>query len=109
MSPKISETKNRIVVHIAKIWQTYDTKYGRENFKFRVHSVGRKGYTNRIAVKYHNKWHTYAWSFLKSQVSKSGRTLICKDKKAYDILSKMKEGGDLRGYKVVMSPYLIRR
>ena len=97
---KVTETKNRIVVHVEKLWQTYDTKYGRENFEFRVHDIGKKGYTERIAVKYHGKWHTYAWSFLKSQVSKSGRTLVCKDKSAYDILFKMKEKGDLKGYKV---------
>ena len=97
--PKITETENRIIVHIGNIWKK-GKKYHKD-YDWRVHDIGRKGFTQRIIVKWANKWHTYAWSFLKSQVSKSNRTLICKDKNAYDILSKMKEKGDLKGYKIV--------
>ena len=96
--PKVTETENRIIIRKGDIWNTYDTN----KLKFRTHDVGKSSNTLRITCKVpHGKWHTYAWSFLKSQVSKTGRTLICKDKSAYDILSKMKEKGDLKGYKVV--------
>ena len=95
--PKIKESKERILIHVADIWKR---KYI-AGWNFRWHDVGKKGRTLRMACQIPNKgWQTYAWSFLKSQVSKSGRTLICKDKNAYDILKKMKDGGDLKGYKV---------
>ena len=95
--PKIKETENRIIVHVGDIWNTYDIS----KLKFRTHDVGKPSNTLRIGCKVpHGKWHTYAWSFLKTQVSKSARTLICKDKNAYDILNKMKEGGDLKGYRL---------
>lgn len=99
--PKVKEWKraNRLIIHVGELWKQYDKHP--EQFEFRQHDVGRKEFTYRIPCKYRNKWHTYAWSFLKSQVSKSDRTLICKDKSAYDILSKMKEKGDLKGYKVI--------
>ena len=96
--PKVTETENRIIIRKGDIWNTYDIN----KLTFRNHDVGKPSNTIRVACKIpRGKWHTYAWSFLKSQVSKSGRTLICKDKNAYDILSKMKEKGDLKGYKVV--------
>jgi hypothetical protein len=95
--PKIKESKERILIHVSDIWKRKNIS----GWNFRWHDVGKKGGTMRMACQIPNKgWHTYAWSFLKSQVTKSGRTLICKDKNAYDILFKMKEGGDLKGYKV---------
>lgn len=93
--PKISTSDNRIKIHVGNLW-----KKKKQMEEFKVKDIGRVGYSQIILCRYKGKWQTYAWSFLKSQVSKSGRTLICKDKNAYDILSKMKEGGDLKGYKV---------
>ena len=93
--PKISTSNNRIIIHIGNLW-----KKKKQIDEFKIKDPGRVGYFQIILCNYRSKWHTYAWSFLKSQVSKSGRTLICKDKNAYDILMKMKEEKDLKGYGV---------
>ena len=101
--PKVKETYERILVHVGDLWKR-NTMIGLnmpKSWNFRWHDVGKKGGTMRMACQIPNKgWHTYAWSFLKSQVTKSGRILICKDKNAYDILKKMKDEGDLKGYRV---------
>ena len=97
--PKVKETQNQIAVHVGDVWEKYEKRP--EQFEFRTHDIGKKNFTLRVAVKYRDKWQTYAYSFTKGQIKLIGRTLICKDKNAYDILSKMKEEGDLKGYKVV--------
>lgn len=96
--PKVRETKERILIHVDDFWKRKNIA----GWNLRWHDVGKKGRTMRMACQIPNKgWQTYAWSFFKSQVSKLDRTLICKDESAYNILSKMKEKGDLRGYKVI--------
>ena len=101
--PKITSSKNRIIIHVGVSWKRVDReKYG---YDWRTHDVGRGGFTQRIVVRRRigniaGNWQTYAWSFTKDQITVSGRTLLCKDKNAYDILSRMKREGDLKGYKV---------
>jgi len=47
-------------------------------------------------------WHTYGWSFSNQQVKKNNRKLMVYDRKAFEILAKMKEKGELKGYTVVL-------
>ena len=97
--PKIKETKNRIIIHVGDYWKKYRKR--KETFKFRIHDVGRKGKSERIAAYIKGKWVTYAWSFSKDQVVKVGRNLLVYDDKAYDILKKLKSSGELKGYKII--------
>jgi len=99
--PKVKTTRNRIVIHIGDLYRRYHRSKHRKPWVFRVHDVGRSGHSERIAVKYHGRWRTYAWSFSKQQVKKTGRTLIVYDDKAYEILSRLKRNGELRGYKII--------
>ena len=93
--PKISKSNNRIKIHIRNLW-----KKKKQIEEFRVKDIGRIGHSQMILCKYKSKWQTYAWSFTKDQVTVSDRTLICKDKNAYEILSRMKREGNLKEYKV---------
>ena len=92
--PKVKETRNRIIIHVGDLWKKYHKH--KNSFIFRIHDVGRKGKSERIAVKYRGRWRTYAWSFSKDQVVKVGRNLLVYDDKAYDIIKKLKSSGDLK-------------
>jgi len=108
--PKIYETRNRVRVHTGKWWKRYRKKP--EQFRaFRVHDVGRKGFSQRIAVQLDDgTWVDYGWSFSKEQVEYDAKTkrLFVSDEKAYDILMDLKQNGELRGYVVIPSVQLER-
>ena len=101
--PKVKVTKNRVVVHVGDLWKKY--KQGAK-MEFRVHDVGRRGKSERIAVKYRGRWYDYAWSFDKEQVKVKGKKLVCYDPKAYEILAYLKKSGDLKGWKVCIRTML---
>lgn len=97
--PTISESKNRIIVHVGDTWKKYEKQP--ELFEFRVHDIGRPGKTQRLATKYRGKWQTYAWSFTKDQVKKIKKRLFVYDTKALKLLIGLKREGELKGYSVV--------
>jgi hypothetical protein len=100
--PKIYETINRVRIHTGPYWRKY--KQIPELFEdWRVHDVGRKGKSQRLAVKVRGKWVNYGWSFDKSQVKFNPRTktLTVYDRKAYEILMSLKAKGELKGYKII--------
>jgi hypothetical protein len=49
------------------------------------------------------RWITYAWDFDKIQVEyrPKTKTFIVYDRKAYEILKKLKEQGELKGYRLI--------
>lgn len=97
--PKVSTTKNRVIVHVGDLWKEYDKNP--EDFEFRIQDTGRKGYSQRMACKRKGKWKTYAWTFSKKQVFPRKRTLYVHDDSAWKILSSLKKKGDLKGYRLV--------
>jgi len=101
--PKVKETANRTVVHVGDLWRRYHraSLKTRRRWKFRIKDVGRLRHSELILCKPPNgKWQTYAWSFSKGQVKKGKRKLLIYDAKAFEILQKLKESGDLRGWKL---------
>jgi len=100
--PKIKVTKNRIRIHVGNWWKKY--KRNPDLFEeFRIHDVGREQKSERVSAKVKGKgWITYAWDFDKSQVEKVGKTLIVKDQKALEIIQKLKQQGELKGYKILI-------
>ena len=102
--PKVKETANRIVVHVGDLWRRYHraSPKTKRRWKFRIKDVGRLRHSELILCKPPNgKWQTYAWSFSKGQVKKGKRKLLIYDAKAFEILQKLKENDDLRGWKLV--------
>ena len=102
--PKIKETTNRTIVHTGNWWKRYQSARTKSLWQFRIKDVGRLKHSELILCKPPNSasWHTYAWSFSNQQVKKNNRKLIVSDKKAFEILMKMKEKGELKGYTVVL-------
>jgi len=102
--PKIKETTNRVIVHTGNWWKRYQSARTKSLWQFRIKDVGRLKHSELILCKPPNSasWHTYAWSFSNQQVKKNNRKLIVYDKKAFEILAKMKEKGELKGYAVVL-------
>lgn len=113
--PKVKETKNRIIVHVGDAWKTVDK--WKKGYDWATHDVGKKGFTQRIAVraveqrrKRGEKWQTYAWSFTKKQVALKKRSLTCHDKSSCEILGKMHDEGDLKGYALyIEEPEAVKR
>jgi hypothetical protein len=99
--PKIYSTDNRVRVHIGNLYREYDRNP--KAFTFRIHDVGRKGYTYRVSAKYKGRWVTYAWDFSKEQVSwnPKAKTLTVMDRKAYEILKGLKDKGELKGIRLI--------
>ena len=100
--PKIKVTPNRVVIHVGKWWRKY-RKEPEEFDAFRIQDVGRPKKSERIAVKLENgKWVTYGWSFSKDQVRYNPDTkeLFVFDGKAFDIIKKLKQQGELKGIKI---------
>ncbi|MHC1577167.1 MAG: hypothetical protein ACXQT6_00510 [Candidatus Methanospirareceae archaeon] len=62
--------------------------------------VGREKHSELVLCRYRGEWRPYAWTFSKKQVRKKGRTLVVYDRKALEILRRLKEQGELRGYKL---------
>jgi len=102
--PKIKQTANRVIVHAGNWWKRYQSARTKSLWQFRIKDVGRLKHSELILCKPPNSasWHTYAWSFSNQQVKKNNRKLIVYDKKAFEILAKMKEKGELKGYAVVL-------
>ena len=104
--PKIKQTANRVIVHAGDWWKRYHraSQKTKSLWQFRIKDVGRLKHSELILCKPPNSasWHTYAWSFSNQQVKKNNRKLIVYDKKAFEILAKMKEKGELKGYAVVL-------
>jgi len=102
--PKVKQTANRIVVHTGNWWKCYQSARTKSLWKFRIKDVGRLKHSELILCKppHSASWHTYAWSFSNQQVKKNKRKLMIYDRKAFDILMKMKEKGELKGYAVVL-------
>ena len=99
--PKISVTRNRVKVHVGALWKIYDVHPERFT-DFRSPDVGRPGKTQRIACKYRGKWKHFGWSFHKSQVRKTKKTLIVTDLSAMVILKGMQRRKDLVGYRLIL-------
>jgi len=91
-------------VHAGNWWQRYQSAKTKALWQFRIKDVGRTKHSELILCKPPNSasWHTYAWSFSNQQVKKVNRKLIVYDKKAFEILMKMKEKGELKGYGLVL-------
>jgi len=104
--PKIKETANRVIVHTGNWWQRYHraSQKTKSLWQFRIKDVGRLKHSELILCKppHSASWHTYGWSFSNQQVKKANRKLIVSDRKAFEILAKMKEKGELKGYAVVL-------
>ena len=102
--PKVKETANRVVVHVGNLWKRYHraSPKVRKRWTFRIKDVGRVKHSELILCKPPNgEWQTYGWSFSKKQVKKGKRKLIVSDVKAFEILQRLKEAGELRGWKLV--------
>jgi len=102
--PKVKETANRVVVHVGDLWKKYHRASSKikKRWQFRIKDVGRVKHSELILCKPPNdEWQAYAWSFSKKQVKKGKRKLIVSDAKAFEILQKLKEEGDLKGWKIV--------
>ena len=104
--PKVKQTANRVIVHAGNWWQRYHSASAKTKalWQFRIKDVGRLKHSELILCKPPNSasWHTYAWSFSNQQVKKANRKLIVYDKKAFEILMKMKEKEELKGYGLVL-------
>ena len=104
--PKVKQTINRVIVHAGNWWKRYHraSQKIKALWQFRIKDVGRLKHSELILCKppHSATWHTYAWSFSNQQVKKANRKLIVSDRKAFEILAKMKEKGELKGYTVVL-------
>ena len=102
--PKVKQTANRVIVHTGNWWKRYQSARTKSLWEFRIKDVGRLKHSELILCKppHSASWHTYAWSFSNQQVKKNNRKLIVSDRKAFEILMKMKEKGELKGYTVVL-------
>jgi len=107
--PKIKQTANRVIVHTGNWWQRYHraSQKTKSLWQFRIKDVGRLKHSELILCKppHSASWHTYGWSFSNQQVKKKKKNnhkLIVYDRKAFEILAKMKEKGELKGYAVVL-------
>jgi len=104
--PKVEQTVNRVTVHVGNLWEHYHKASAKTKalWQFRTKDVGRLKHSELILCKppYSTSWYTYAWSFSNQQVKKNNRKLIVYDKKVFEILMKMKEKGELKGYTVVL-------
>ena len=104
--PKIKETANRVIVHTGNWWQRYHraSQKTKSLWQFRIKDVGQLKHSELILCcpPDGKEWHTYGCSFSTKQVRKVGRKLIVYDRKAFEILAKMKEKGELKGYTVVL-------
>ena len=95
--PKITESINRTIVHVGTLWK----RKNKQTWQYRYHDVGRPGNILRLSCKLPRAgWRTYAWSFTKQQVRKSGRLLLINDPKALQTLVAMKKKGELKGYRL---------
>ena len=103
--PKIKQTSNRVIVHVGKFWQRYHSasRNTKPLWQFRIKDVGRASHSELILCKPPRSasWHTYAWSFSNQQVKRANRKLVVYDRKAFEILKRLKDKGELKGYSMV--------
>ena len=103
--PKIKQTSNRVIVHVGNFWQRYHSasRNTKPLWQFRIKDVGRASHSELILCKppRSSGWHAYAWSFSNQQVKRANRKLVVYDRKAFEILQRLKKSGNLRGWNLV--------
>lgn len=97
--PKVEMTNDNIKIHVGDLYKKNE-KAKKVLTKFRHHNIGLNSKSKRVSVKYRNKWKLYSYIFSKGQVTLEKRTLVVTDKKTLNILLRLKEKGDLKGYGV---------